>query len=141
VQIETGLLKNYLKVDGARAATWVEKSADQAPTLTEIHEVIVVQHALLTRGLAEFTEELGQSCRSALGDLDLLSEQGKIRIDKAPISSCGTYWLTLRLAQSTSRTTAIACSAAWICSFRYCTISCSPELETRLSEIARPWRA
>jgi hypothetical protein len=86
VQIETGLLKNYLRVDCPKAstttATGAEKSTDQAPTLTEIHEVIVVQHALLTRGLAEFTEELGQSCRSTLDDLDLLSEQGKIGIDK-----------------------------------------------------------
>ncbi|KIW34076.1 uncharacterized protein PV07_00876 [Cladophialophora immunda] len=85
VQKDTGLLRQYLKVDSTRAssttASTTEKgnaktSQQKAPTLTEIHQVIVEQHARLTRGLAEFTEELGASCLSALDSIESMEEDG-----------------------------------------------------------------
>ena len=83
VQSDTGLLKQYLKVDNTKASTAAErkagaKSTQPTPTLSGIHQSIVEQHAVLTRGLAEFVEELGQSCLSALDDIEQLGKKGGI---------------------------------------------------------------
>jgi len=81
VQIDTGLLKKYLNVDNANSpvATGKAKTGGKrrGPTFTEMHQVIVEQHALLTRGLAEFTEQLGKSCRTGLDDLESLASEDK----------------------------------------------------------------
>lgn len=80
VQIDTGLLKTYLNKDSKRASAEIAKKTDaelpkQPPTLTQIHQTIVKQHAQLTRGLAEFTEELGKSCLLALDEIEELGEE------------------------------------------------------------------
>ena len=77
VQSDTGLLKKYLRVNGMNipsAPGQAEGGAKQSRTHAEIHGDIVEQHALLTRGLSEFTDELGQSCRSALEQLERLEQ-------------------------------------------------------------------
>jgi Mg2+ and Co2+ transporter CorA len=83
VQIKTGLLKEYLKANTARGSTTTEKrgatnSVQQAPDLTEIHQMIVEQHALLTRGVAEFTEDLGNACYSIFDILERLEEVDRL---------------------------------------------------------------
>lgn len=77
VQRDTGLLKQYLKVGNTKGSTTAATKADaksaQRPP-TQIHQMIVEQHAVLTRGLAEFAEERGKSCLAALDNIEKLGE-------------------------------------------------------------------
>lgn len=80
VQEQTGLLDKYLR-SGRRTRPSEEGQREEKPNYDDLHKILVVQHARLTRGLSDFVADLGPACREAIKRIEK-SDTGDSIINK-----------------------------------------------------------
>ena len=66
VQQQTGLLDKYLRSGRRTRPSEKGKTVEEKPNYDDLHKILVLQHARLTRGLSDFVADLGPACREAI---------------------------------------------------------------------------